>query len=106
MDTRRRNRKVLILAQAAGTDGLGQPNGAWATFLSPWANVRYLSGTESIKANAVTPTARASIRIGYRADVTTAMRVQLGATVFEILAVLPDEQRKEHTDLDCKVVLA
>jgi head-tail adaptor len=32
------------------------------------------------------------------------MRVELGSTVFQINAVLPDEQRKQHADLVCEVV--
>lgn len=69
-----------------------------------WANVRYLSGTEMLKADSPSSVAKASIRIRRRANVTSAMRVVLGATVFQIQAVLPDERNKTYMDLACEVV--
>jgi len=104
MDTRRRNRQVTIKAPPTGQDAAGQPSGDWTTVCTPWAHVLYLMGAEAIKAGADVSTAKASIRIGYRTDVTAAMRVELGSTIFQINAVLPDEQRKAHTDLVCEVV--
>jgi SPP1 family predicted phage head-tail adaptor len=98
------NQSVVIKAPPTAQDALGQPTGDWTTFATVWANVRYLNGTESIKAGAETSTAKASIRIRYRTDVTSAMRVELGSVVFQIKAVLPDEQRKQHVDLVCEVV--
>lgn len=104
MDSRKRNRLVSITRQASGQSTTGQPNGAWAEVASVWANVAYLRGLESIKAGGEMSVSKASIRIGYRTDVTSADRVTLGTTVFEIKAVLPDEQRKEYTDLACEVL--
>jgi SPP1 family predicted phage head-tail adaptor len=66
MNIGRINRQVVIKAPPTGQDALGQPTGDWTTFATVWANVRYLSGTESIKAGADTSTAKASIRIRYR----------------------------------------
>lgn len=104
MDSRRLNRRVVLQQLVAGQDEIGQPTQVWSTLATAWANVRYLSGVETIKADAVATSAKVSIRIRYRADVTAAMRVVLGATVFQILAVLPDEQAKERLDLACEVI--
>lgn len=98
------NRRVVIESQSATQDDIGQPVLTWTTLATVWANVRYLNGTESIKADAVTSAAKVSIRIRRRTDVTSAMRVTLGATVFQILAVLPDEQDKQRLDLACEVI--
>jgi SPP1 family predicted phage head-tail adaptor len=104
MDLGRFNRKVTIQSEASGQDAAGQPNGAWSTFAEVWANVRYGSGSEAIRADAVTSSTKASIRIRYRTDVTTAMRLVFGSTTFAIRAVLPDEQGRKFTDLVCEVV--
>lgn len=98
------NRRVTIQYQGAGHDEWNQPIPAWADLVTVWANIRHLSGRETIKADAVTSTVRASIRIRYRADVDAGMRVIHQGTVYSIVAVLPDEQRREYVDLVCEVV--
>ena len=104
MDVRTRNLLATIKAPPTAQDALGQPTGDWTTVCTMWVNVRYLSGTETIKGGAETSTARASIRGSYRTDLTNAMRLHIGSTVFQIKTVLPDEQRKAHTDLACEVI--
>lgn len=105
MDARRLNRLVTIKAPPTAQDAIGQPAGVWTTVISGIrANVLYLSGSESIKAGADTSSGKASIRIRYRAAVTAAMRVELGSTMFQINAVLHDEQAKDWTDLACEVI--
>lgn len=84
-------------------DSWGQPIDTWTDVASVWADVRPLSGLESIKADAPTSEVRASIRIRWRTDITAAMRVLHDATLYEIEAVLPGSTR-EHVDLVCRVV--
>lgn len=99
------NRQVTIQRKTGGVDPIGQPlPEGWEDVATVWANIRYLSGTESIKADAETSVARASIRIRYRTGLNAGMRVLHGGTVYEIKAVLPDEARREHVDLVCEVV--
>lgn len=104
MDARSLNRKVAIKAPPTDQDSAGQPTGAWSIVCTPWANVRYLNGTEAIKAGAETSTAKASVRIRYRTGITAGMRVHHGATVFNILSVLPDETDREALHLVCETV--
>lgn len=98
------NRRVTIQKLAVGQDAIGQPVTTWTDLATVWASVVYLQGLETIKGDADTSVKKASIRIRRRTDVTAAMRVLLGATVFEIKAALPDEQDRERTDLACEVV--
>jgi SPP1 family predicted phage head-tail adaptor len=104
MDERRRNRRVVIQQLAAGQDDIGQPVQTWSALATVFANIKHLSGLETIKGGAETSAAKVSIRIGYRADVTAAMRVLDGSTAYEIKAVLPDREGKKHTDLACQVI--
>lgn len=104
MDAGKLTRQVTIKAPPTAQDDIGQPTGDWSTVASVWANVRYLSGSESIKAGADASTAKASIRIRYRTGLTSAMRVHLGSTVFQINAVLPDEAGRRHVDIVCEAV--
>jgi SPP1 family predicted phage head-tail adaptor len=109
MDVRRLNRKVLIRKMGSTQDEAGQPVVAWTNLITSgdgkvWANIKHLSGVETIKADAPTSAVKASIRIRYRTDVTAAMQVVHGSTTYEIKAVMPDVAGRQHTDLACEVV--
>ena len=104
MDTRDLKSLVTVQVLQAGQDAIGQPITTWATFKTLRANIRYLNGLETIKADAQTSVVKASIRIRRRTDITAAMRVVFGATTFEIKTVLPDEQDRERTDLSVEVI--
>ncbi|MDU7586079.1 MAG: phage head closure protein [Acidovorax sp.] len=96
--------RVVIQQKTSGTDPWGAPlPEAWADYDSVWANIRFLSGTESIKAGADVSVVSASIRIRWRQDVTAGMRVVAGAAVYDIEAVLPGA-RREYVDLQAKRV--
>lgn len=99
------NRQVKIQQLTQIKDEIGQIIGTdWADVATVWANIRHLSGTEAIKADAPTSTVRASIRIRYRAGIDAGMRVLHGSTAYDIQAVLPDEIGRRHIDLVCEVV--
>ncbi|MBB3259998.1 SPP1 family predicted phage head-tail adaptor [Paraburkholderia bannensis] len=89
--------------QQRGTqrDAAGQPVASWSEIARPWADIRYLNGKEYATSGTIVSGATASVRIRYRTDVTASMRVVCGATIFNILAVLPDEEGRDHLDLAC-----
>ena len=97
---------IHIQRKTGGKDGWGtsQPE-AWEdiTVKPIWANVKYLSGSESIKADAGVSVVRASVRIRWRAGITAGMRLVHGADALDIEAVLPGTGR-QHVDLVCKRV--
>ena len=101
MQAGRLDTRITIQRKTGGTDAWGSPlPEAWADYASLWANIRFLSGTESIKAGADTSIVKASIRIRWRQDITAGMRVLHGAQTFDIEAVLYG-QRREYVDLAC-----
>ena len=98
------NSRISIQQLSTGQDAIGQPVTTWTTLATVWANIRYLNGVETIKADTPTSVVKASIRIRRRTDITPAMRVVFGATTFQINAVLPDEQDRERVDLSVEVI--
>jgi len=96
--------KVTLQAQVDTVDTIGQPINDWVDVATVWAHIRHLSGVESIKAGADVSVSKASIRIRYRSDITPAMRVLFGSTVYQINAVLPDAAGRVHVDLVCEVI--
>jgi SPP1 family predicted phage head-tail adaptor len=68
-----------------------------------WGDVLHQSGAEAIKAGAVTATVQCSVRIRQRPGVTSGMRLEHGATVYNILAVLPQQGNPAYLLLPCEV---
>lgn len=105
MQAGRLNRRCVIQRRTGGTNDWGEPlPEGWETHATVWANVKHLSGSEAIKADAEVSTVRASIRIRHRSDITAGMRVLIGLAVYDIEAVLSDTARREFVDLACKAV--
>ncbi|MDQ0035927.1 SPP1 family predicted phage head-tail adaptor [Variovorax boronicumulans] len=73
----------------------------WQDVATVWANVRYLNGVETLKADTTISAAKVSIRIRFREDVVAKWRVVYALINFNILAVLPDAQGREYVDLAC-----
>lgn len=82
---------------------LGQPSNLWEEVTQVWANIRFGSGAETIRAGQVASKAQASIRIRWRTDIKADMRAVCSGVEYSIKAVLPERQRREYVDLACEV---
>ena len=98
------NRRVTIQQLSSGQDALGQPVQTWTTVTTLWAHILHSSGLETIKANAEMSVVRASVRVRYTRQITTGMRVVADGFTYNIVAVLPDMETRQYTDLTCEVV--
>jgi SPP1 family predicted phage head-tail adaptor len=96
--------KIEVQARVAGTDDLGQPLDTWETVASPWADIRHMNGMTALKGGADLSVVTASIRIRYRTGLNAGMRVVHGSKIYNIEAVLPDENGRVWMDLTCKVL--
>lgn len=89
-------------------DNYGQPVENWTTFASVWAQFVFTSGSrsvnlEGIHGGAMSSNPPAIWRVRFRTDITAAMRLVDGSTVYNIKQVLPNMARKDVTDLVCEV---
>jgi SPP1 family predicted phage head-tail adaptor len=98
------NCRVVIESPTMTQDAAGQAIPAWVTVATVWANIRHLTGLESIKASAETSTVKTSIRIRKGPVVDASCRVVYGTTTYRILAVLPDELMRDRVHLVSEVV--
>ena len=94
---------IVIQQQTTTTDAIGQPLLTWTDFALVWANVKHLSGSEAIKAGAVTSAVQASMRVRWLTGIDAGMRVLSDGQTYQIKAVLPDA-RREYTDLVVELV--
>lgn len=97
------DRRVTIQQRDTGRDVIGQPVNTWVTVAMLWANRRFASGLETIKAGAETSIVQASYRVRYTTGLDAGMRLEDGSELWDIQAVLPD-RAAGRIDLVCKRV--
>ena len=97
--------QLALQRRKTGQDAAGQPVEQWVEVARPWADIRYLSGTEAIKAQASADVARVSIQIRRRPGVAAGMRlVGRDGVIYQVLDVLPDLRTMDRINLPCEVV--
>lgn len=73
----KRRHRVQLQSRAAGVDAAGNPNGAWSTYASAWAQIEPISGKTAYVAQQLNSAATHVLTIGYRTDVTISPRHQV-----------------------------
>lgn len=96
------NDRIAIQRRPPGGN-LGHPSNDWTDVARVWANIRFGSGAEAIRAGQIVSLASVSIRIRWREGITAGMRVVNKGVAYDIQAVLPDMAGRKHVDLVCKV---
>lgn len=106
MDSQQYNRRLHLLQRPGARDAWGAviPDAPWVEMRKAWANIRTANGAAAIKADASSSTVKASIRLRYCTDVQAGMRVRHGTVLYDVEAVLPDMEGRQHVDLVCTVV--
>lgn len=98
------NHRIELLKRAASRDAAGQRVEGWEVHKTTWANVRFQSGAEVMRANVDVSIVKCSIRIRERRDVDASMGVRYLGVDYEIKAVLPDSADRDHMFLVCESV--
>lgn len=98
------NQRINIEQRSTSQDALGQPVETWALVAAVWANIRHVSGMETIKAGADVSSNKASIQIRQRSGINAGMRITHGSTTYNILSVPPAVTGREYLEMVCEVV--
>lgn len=96
------DRPIQLQRLVRTQDETGAENEAWATFVSTFANIKHLSGLETVRSEVPISVVKASIRIRLRDDVDATCRVLYRGTIYDIKAVMPDLESREYLDLACE----
>lgn len=98
------NTRVTIKRRTGGVNDWGEPLPAgWEEMVKVWADVRFRSGIEAIKADAETSVVKLSARVRRRSDILPGMRAVIEGANYEIQAVLPDLRKRAYMDLVCSL---
>lgn len=98
------NSRITIQSRTAGVDAIGQPVETWTTYAQVWANVKFNSGAEAIKAGMDVSISRVSMLIRKRDDITSGMRIAFKTKTYNIVSVLPNEIDGDSMALVCELV--
>lgn len=97
-------RRVTIRKLDTVLDEYGEPVSGWVDWFSAWADIRHLSGLETVRSGVEVSEVKASIRMRYRSGLSAAMIAVHDGKSYEIEAVLMDTHDREFIDLICKVM--
>lgn len=104
MEIGRLNSKITIQRRSDATNELGEHASGWTNVATDiWADVVKITGVQAIRTGLEMSVVRASIRIRYRTDITSKMRVVDGAEIYDIQAVMPNSAARDYTDLVCQI---
>jgi len=97
------NDRIALLRRTTARDGAGQrlPE-AWTPLPEIWANVKFQSGAEAMRADADVSIVKCSIRIRVRPDVDATMKARYKRIDYDIKAVLPDSKDRDFVFLVCE----
>lgn len=101
-------RHRIVIEQQTTTQGtMGGVIKAWTTFATVWAAIDPQWGKEEIKADKNTAETGVRILIRYLDGVNPSMRVRWarGAKTYDIVTVLPSQERRVETQLICREVI-
>ena len=96
-----RHRLMLETPVRAG-DGGGGAVVTWSPIAEVWAQITPMTGKETVVAEAIAGRVSHEIVIRYRVGVVPAMRLRWGGRIFEILAVLVEEERGRVIRCHCR----
>lgn len=96
------NNRIEILQRVKRQDESGAVVFRWEVCRRLWADVRHVSGVETMRHDVLNASRRASMRVRYKAGITPDMRVRCAAGLYAIKAVLPDMQQRAFLDLVCE----
>lgn len=101
MEAGKLRHRITFQNQANSHDSYGQPLLTWSDVATVWAEIKPLSGKESVKADALIESTTHEINIRYRSGINASLRVKFGSRYFDIQSVLNHDERNVMLTLLC-----
>lgn len=91
--------RIRIEQPVLTADGLGGSTRSWEEVTTVWAEIVSGRGDERYAAGQLTSQATHRIRLRWRDDITSAMRVVFGTRIFAIRAVIEHDGKRRSLEL-------
>jgi len=91
--------RILFQQRSPGVDALGQPSTTWLTVCEVWAEITALTGRELTVGRLERAESSTRLVVRYRSGLSTAMRVQHGATFYDITEISDLDGRKRFLQI-------
>ena len=95
-------KRIVIEQRSTAQDTFGGQVTTWSVVATVWAGIRPMSGRELITAQAVQSEVTHQIIMRYQAGIAARMRVRHDGRLFNILAVLDQNERHRQLTLLCQ----
>jgi SPP1 family predicted phage head-tail adaptor len=94
---------VTLQKPVTTTDAEGTESIIWMPVMSTWAEVQWLGGRERLEGEQLENprSLQVTIRNPPSTGVTAALRVQYGTRIFEVTAIVPDQEPPRALQLNC-----
>lgn len=106
IDPGKMRHRITFQSFSGAVDTFGDPlhgsEDQWNDVATVWAAIDPVSGREFYAAEQSQSEVTHKVRCRYRPGLTTAMRIKLGARLFEIVSIINWEERGESLLLMCK----
>ncbi len=96
------DQRASLLARTLTPDGGGGFSESWDVFAVVWIALQPLGATDSVGAARLESRVRHRIVLRRRTDLAAGQRIQVGARVFRVHAVLDDGARAAYVSLLCE----
>lgn len=98
--------RITIQYPSPTQDATNDPVVSWRVLATVWADVRPAGSQERLQRQADQVVAQVDqrVRMRYRSDITTQMRVKWGTRYFDIEGVNDPDGRRRELRLDCREV--
>lgn len=98
------NQKVTPLRPSIARNAANERVGGHEAMPDVWANIKFQTGAEVLRADADVSVVKCSIRIRARRDVDASWRVRYQGVEYDIKAVIPDSADRDYMFLVCESV--
>ena len=98
----RLTQRATLLACTLAPDGGGGFTASWDAFAVVWTQIAPLGATDTVDADHLESRVRHRLTLRRRGDLAAGQRVQAGARLFRVHAVLDDGPRAQFVHLLCE----
>jgi SPP1 family predicted phage head-tail adaptor len=91
--------RIIIQSATHAKNDIGELEDTWGTFATVWAAVEPATGSNYYASKQTEAKVDGRVRIRYRSDLDTTMRILFGSRVLTIVSILQPKENKKETHI-------